>query len=166
MDGKKRLLIILAVIWAGVILYDLKPSWNKPASTGAARGAALAPKLRLDLLNKPRPRYKGVVKDIFSPVKTTFAKPNIEMPPPPAIAPAPPPPPSALKIFASEAKFIGFVEKGENRTVFLSRGPDVFLVKKGDVIDGRIRVTDITDKLMTLTDEAGAEQATIALAAN
>ncbi|MBI5492848.1 MAG: hypothetical protein HY893_07955 [Deltaproteobacteria bacterium] len=164
MDGKKRLLIILAILWAGVIAYDLKLFVARKAPE---RKDANGHGLTLALLDRPRPQYKGVIKDIFSPVKTAAERPRVEKPAPPVMAAPPPPaPPSALRVFAAQAKFIGFVEKGADRKVFVSRGADIFILKKGDVIDGKIKVVDITDNLMTLTDESGAEQANIPLAVN
>jgi len=157
MDPKKRLLIIIAAIWAALIAYNLW-SYVRPQAkkTGVTEPGQLvrqdAPVLRLSLLKKTRPAYRGVVKDIFTPVRP---------PAPPPVAVAAPPTPAQktpLEVFASEVKFIGFVEKGVKKTVFLSRGQDVFMVKKGDVIDGKFRVAGITDTLLTLMNIAGGDE--------
>lgn len=172
MVDRKRLLIILALVFSAVISYDLlffregggKPGPSaRPAGTKKERAEAM-PGLKSSLLDRPRPAYKGAARDIFAPLREEVKKPAakaIAQPaPPPQVLP--PPPPSRFKIFASEVKFLGLLEKKDGKTAFLSRGNDVYIVKKGDLLNG-YRVADITGSLLVLTDEESGEHAGIDL---
>lgn len=170
--GNKKILIILGLAWAGIIAYNVIPAKNDNTKTESAKRASAAgiQEPRLGLLNAPHPPYKQVTRDIFSPVKIAVAKAPSqkmpELPPPPVVKeePPPPPPPSPVKIFASELRFIGFYQKTENKkTVFLKRGQDVFLVKKGDTVDGKFRVVEVSDNALTLSDETAKEEARVDL---
>lgn len=170
MAGKKHLLIIFAVIWAGIIAYNysnftaprqVKTSDANKAAAKGGHGSFRPESLRImtELLKKPAYAYKGVKRDIFSPLK--MPSPVKEGP----NAPQDPPPPSQLQALASQIKFVGFLEKSENRTVFLSRGSDIIMVKKGDLIDGRFRVAEITNAIMTVKDETTGENVTLEMEA-
>lgn len=162
-------MIMLALVFAAVILYDLlffSGSDKKPETQARPAGikkerAGAGPGIELRLLDKTRPAYKGVVKDIFATLREEVKKPDATALPAPTL-PELPPPPSKFKTFASGLKFLGFLEKEDNKTAFLSKGNDVFIVKKGDKLDG-YRVTELTGNLLALTDEASGEHAGIDL---
>lgn len=171
MDSRKKLLIILSIIWAGLIAYRLMPA-ERPAPKASRVGARELPELRFDLLETKRPEYGGIKKDIFSPFKKPEAKPVAPKPTPvaavPVVAPPPPPQPppplpSPLQVFSTQVSFVGFVEKGASRKVFLSRGPDVFVVKKGDLIEGRFGITEINDSFIQFDDPVSGETVSINL---
>ncbi|MBI5562354.1 MAG: hypothetical protein HY894_05825 [Deltaproteobacteria bacterium] len=161
------IIIVLAVAWAGIIAFNygiyFGPAKTPAQSTGKkterlakasvkeepAQGA-----IRLDLLKKRRGASSGVVKDIFSPIK-----PDAPPPPPPSAPPPPPPkPPTPLETFANEVRFIGSLEKDAGKTIFISRGLDVYLIKKGDVIDGRFKVWDLTPATLVLRNASGGDE--------
>ncbi len=178
MDRNKKILIVfLVIIWGGIIAYNAGFFKGTPGSmpiSERAGGGAIAPlkaledipELRLDLLDAPRPPYKGIKKNIFSPLKFPVPKSSKKEPTPEVKAEPvvkPPPPPSPLETFRSSVRFMGFLEKDKDRTVFLTRGDDVFLVKRGDIIEGRFRVAEITDTLLRFSDEVSGEAASIVL---
>jgi hypothetical protein len=172
----KLILILFVFIWIGIIAYNsgffetarVVPVGKTPVRPTAALPSALEdlPELRLDLLDSPRPPYKGIKKNIFSPLKFPVPEPPKEEPvaepvlePPPVVKP----PPSPLETFKASITFIGFLEKEKDKTVFLTRGEDVFLVKRGDIIEGRFRVAEITDTVLRFSDELSGEAASIGL---
>lgn len=182
MDRNKKILIVfLVIIWGGIIAYNAGFFKGTPGGmpiSERAGGGAIAPlkaledipELRLDLLDAPRPPYKGIKKNIFSPLKFPVPKSPKKESPQELIPEAdaepvvkPPPPPSPLETFRSSVRFMGFLEKDKDRTVFLTRGDDVFLVKRGDIIEGRFRVAEITDTLLRFSDEVSGETASIVL---
>jgi hypothetical protein len=75
----KLILILFVFIWIGIIAYNsgffetarVVPVGKIPVRPTAALPSALEdlPELRLDLLDSPRPPYKGIKKNIFSPLK-------------------------------------------------------------------------------------------------
>ncbi len=97
------------------------------------------------MVAKPRP-----VPTKPKPVKPTIKKPA--------------PKPSPIETFKGQIVFAGFLEKeGARMTVFLSRGDDIFLVKGGDVIDGRFKIVEITKDYIKFMDTYTKELATILL---
>ncbi len=176
MGGSKKTLIVLALVWVAILVYNRVGQDSPPASPaekvaeGSGRGAAPAavPELRLDLLDRPAPDYTGVKKDIFRPLKAPVARAAVKKAPEPvapavAAPPPPPPPPTLLEKFVSSLKFLGFLEKKRDKTIFLGSGEDVFLARSGDIIGARFRVTGITDTALRLTDEVTGEEATLDL---
>jgi hypothetical protein len=173
----KKILILLLVIWVGILAYHSgifvgTPVMPKRAGPGPTVLSVLEdlPELRLELLDRPRPGYRGIKKNIFSPLKVHVPKPppkppkkSPPKPPPVVVKPPPPPPPSPLEVFTSKVKFIGFLEKEKDKTVFLNKGEDVFLVKSGDIIDDRFRVAEITDTVLRFNDEVNGDTATLDL---
>jgi hypothetical protein len=167
-----KILILLLVIWVAVLAYNRDifkgtPVMPERVGPGTIAQALLEdiPELRLDLLDRPKTSYKGIKKNIFSPLRFPKPKPKPKPPEPPPepepVVAKPPPPPSPLEVFTSKVRFIGFLEKKKDKTVFLNRGEDVFLVKRGDIIDGRFRVAEITDTLLRLNDEVNGEVGTV-----
>ena len=118
--------------------------------------------LRLDLLEVKQGRSFSGGKNIFhgafaeAPKKTV-----IPLPPPP---PPPPPPvqsevklppavaePTPLQREMAKFTFLGFLKKENRKTIFLSNGKEIFLVKKGDKFAGKYDVTSLTDETLTIS---------------
>lgn len=167
MQDKKVLLIALFTILTAVAAYAPSFLGGHSSGTGAAgvSDREKTPRLMLDLLEKERPEYKGVKRDIFSfprPKASVVARPPA---PPPVEAapdlPPPPPPPTELQTFASQASYIGVLSKQAGRTVFINSGSEVLTVRKGDVIGARFTVEDITDSMLVLKDGSTGEEASI-----
>ena len=175
MSRDKLILIFFVFIWIGIIAYNSgffetareAPVGKTPVRLTAALPSALEdlPELRLDRLDMPRPPYKGISKNIFSPLKFPVPKPPEEGPgAEPTLEPLPVvKPPSPLETFKASITFIGFLEKEKDKTVFLTSGEDVFLVKRGDIIEGRFRVAEITDTVLRFSDELSGEAASIVI---
>lgn len=174
MSRDKKILIFLLVVWSAVGAYYFTSSGGEGGKDStilpvrhdrrfAEDGGAFVAEVRLDLLTGKRPPYGKIKKDIFRPLKVFVpSKP----PPPPSEAvyekpvpkpPVPPTPPTKLEAFTSSVRFVGFMAKDWDKTVFLSRGEEIFLVRVGDVLEGRIRVADITEAQLTFLDDKTGE---------
>jgi hypothetical protein len=62
--------------------------------------------------------------------------------------------------------FLGYLQKENRRTVFLTKNNEIILVKKGDKIVGKYEVADITENMMTIVVAPGGEQVVIPLQQN
>lgn len=114
----------------------------RPAAKKAAAGKKAPPpadRLHLGLLAQEPQEFPGAKRDIFRfhggwapPVEELEAA----MPAPIDVEPPPPPPPPTpeelLRAAVTRITFLGFLEKGGVRTVFLSSGGELFLVKAGE----------------------------------
>ena len=170
LGSKKKAVAGLVIVWVVIIAYNFWPlNGSDPDGDVPGRGiiagklsegtGAVLPELRLELLEESPPAYTGIKRDIFSPVKVYVPKP-----PPKIVRPAPvKKPPSPIKTFVSRTKFAGFVEQGAVLTVFLSRGDDIFLIKEGDLVDGRFHVVSISPRVLRFEDSSTHEVATIAV---
>ena len=144
----------------------------------AAVGSEGYPRLRSDLLVRNSQPYPGVRRNLFSsafvseqgenegedlPEETPEVVAPVEVAPPPP----PPPPPSPQEIAQRELalyKFVGFFKKGEKKTIFLSTGGEILLVRKGDYLgrDRKYYVVNITETTLELR-KAGAGDFSIKL---
>lgn len=152
--NRKRLLLV--VLLGGLLLsllyaYLATPRLEKAPPREAARKSrgAVAEgaveyggvRVRLEALTGDRTPFPGARRDIFR----FREKPVLPAPPPPVKVEAPPepvvviPPQPVLPTPAEELQaalsrftFLGFLAKGGERTVFLSSGGELFLVKAGE----------------------------------
>lgn len=168
----------LAVIWVIVLVYVFYPAGRvdtsseyegelqRRRSVREDRSRALGldlPRVELELLDIERPKYKGVVKDIFSPVKP--APPKVK--PKPVVLPkhepveVEPPAPPPVEDFISHLSFAGFLEKGVRTTVFISTKDEIFLVQGGDVLSSRFKVVEIKTEYITFMDTVTREVGTL-----
>jgi len=156
---------------------------TRPAP-GAAAPAASQSQVHLALLDQERGRSAGFRRNLFSPifkeeVKLPPFKPiplpvppkPVVVPPPPVAAtpPPPPPPPTEEDLIAREmAKltFLGFLKKGDEKTVFLSKDRDIFLAKKGSTLAGKYQVSGLTDEAITIKSLSGGKEVVIPLVEN
>ncbi|AMV72776.1 hypothetical protein JCM30471_12920 [Desulfuromonas carbonis] len=93
--------------------------------------------LHLELFQVNEGTFPGYKRNIFGSVEPPPPPP----PPPPKVvsapvvaAPPPPPPPQPTPVVQRELarfRFLGYLEKDQEKTVFLSRDKDLYLVKKG-----------------------------------
>lgn len=152
---------------------------------GARKTAALpVGMVRLDLLQGNSAGAGGYRHNIFAPLFREKEKPGtlklpppppplkLPPPPPPVAAPAPPPPPpppSQAQLDEAELGkivFLGFLKKGGERTVFLSKGGEIFVVKKGGAVGPKFRVADLTDDAITIKSVDSDRQMVIPLVEN
>jgi hypothetical protein len=134
----------------------------------AAQGGERRPQGRIDfayLASGPQ-EFAGAQRDIFRfdqqrPVKATPPPPVVQMqtlesltvPPPtvPEVVPM-----AEVRKSLSQFTFLGFLEKGGEKTVFLSSGGDLFLAKQGERFGVRqeFLVAEIDDKLLKVRHSA------------
>ncbi|MBU5614855.1 type II secretion system protein PulP [Geomonas azotofigens] len=153
-----------------------------PKAAANAGGA-----LHLDLLRREQPGFSGFRRNIFSPIFREEEKlSGLKLPPPPPppkklptlpatmptpveAPPPPPPPPTAEQLDDAELGkfvFIGFLKKGGERTVFLSKGGEIFLAKKGGQVGPRFQVSNVTDEAITIKSIQTDRQLVIPLVEN
>ncbi|HTY21166.1 MAG TPA: hypothetical protein VMC44_05970 [Geobacteraceae bacterium] len=187
MNRQKIALTLLLVVFAGAIVYSFLggPKQRKaeklkyvPGMSAEyyrnINGAENGTRLRLDLLDGERPRFSGFHRNIF---KSVFASqhraplvPARRAPAPPPPTPPPPPPVKTPAQVAMEEVgrfvFLGYLQKENRKTIFLTKDNQIFLLKKGDRIGGRYSVAEITENMLTIALAPGGEQVVIPLTQN
>jgi Tfp pilus assembly protein PilP len=155
---------------------ELSPHNVQPKTNSPEMAIVLEPARQNVSFSNPR--------NIFAPL--TFKKPT---PPPPKRKPKPvvakppkpkrkkPPPPSGPspgELAAQQARqllnkyrFLGYLKKGGESQAFLTNGKDIYIVRQGEIMEGRIHVNRIdptTIVLSTKVKETGDQiEATIPL---
>jgi hypothetical protein len=134
----------------------------------ALEGEEKKPQGRIDfayLASGPQ-EFAGAQRDIFRfdqrrTVKTAPTPPVVQMQdsPTPATSPLEAPeivPMAVVKRSLSQFTFLGFLEKGGEKTVFLSSGGNLFLAKKGERfgVGQEFLVAEIDDKLLKVRHSA------------
>lgn len=162
MSRKKLLLYILlgvSLLAAGRAVLSVTRTRETPAAPPPPRSADGAPAkapsappageegVRLDLLNREREPFRGTRHDLFAPLfqekkpAPRTAMPALPPPPPlpplPAAPAPPPPPPPPVPGWTAQQElarftYLGFLEKKGAKTIFLSAGDEIFVVKQGD----------------------------------
>jgi hypothetical protein len=189
MNRQKMVLALLLVFFAMALAYSFmgRPQQRsvkklkytpgmRVATYGAINKAQDDKKLRLELLDRDMPSFAGFRRNIFRPVFSSEMKlSSIPLKPlkPAPPAPPPPPPPPVEKTPAQIAMeevgqfaFLGYLQKENRKTVFLSKNNEIILVKKGDKIVGKYEVADITENMMTIAVAPGGEKVAIPLQQN
>lgn len=139
-------------------------------------------RVRLDLLERKQGGAPAGGKNIFQSLfDTGVKKPSVPLPPPPPppvkkIAPPPvavtaPSGPQAVEPTPMQRDmatftFLGFLKKENRKTIFLSTGKEIFLVKKGDKISGKYDVTELTDEAITISSLQDSGEIVIPLVEN
>lgn len=161
----------------------------KPADT-AAKAASKPPAtsvertLRLDRLEREQSGFKGYRRNIFRPIftdelklmkqKASAVKP-LFVPPVAVVAqrPVPVPPavqpafqPEILQSTLSHFTFLGFLKKGNRKTIFLSKDKEIVLVRKGERFAQHYEATKITDQALTIRATDTGEEIVIPLTEN
>jgi hypothetical protein len=151
-----------------------------PAVNAAAPAAAGDERtLRLAMLEREQPGFKGYRRNIFKPIFTdeirlmkqkalAFKPPPI--PPvavlPPIVVPPPVAPQETLKSTLARFVFLGFLKKDNRKTIFLSKDTDIILVRKGDKFAGRYEAKSVTDQALTIVAIDSGEEIIIPLLEN
>jgi hypothetical protein len=142
--------------------------------------------LKLELLNREQGAFKGYRRDLFRPIfvdelkllQKKAAAPKLVKPPP--LPPPPPPPPinivPAVSAVEEQAKrnrqelgkfvFKGFLNEGNQKTIFLLKDGAILLVKKGDIFEKRFKAISITDQALTIQVIDSGEEIVIPLMEN
>jgi len=193
--NRKRLILVvllillpLALVWsyrtyprpqvAATLKYapgsHVQAERRRPPATRATTPAKLDNMLRLDLLDREPPVFKGYRRNIFRPALVDELKQMkqraaaVKSPPPPVLPPPPPPLPVAEAPRRELARFtfLGFLKKDSRKTIFLTKDKDILLVRGGDVVAGRYEATSITDQALTLLVRDTGEEIVIPLLEN
>ena len=164
------------------------PGMRAPAPRKAApppKAAAPAPApmaddktVHLSQLAKTAAGFKGYRRNIFRPIfheefkeilppLTNVAPPPVPPPPPPPMPTPPPVPPvpelTPLQRDMAQFTFLGFMKKDGQKTIFLAKDKDIFLVKKGYKIAGKYEATAITEERLTIKALDGSGEIVIPL---
>jgi hypothetical protein len=174
------ILLALAMVWSyariprqkRVAALRFAPGRQEPHLTvkrgGTAGREGGGSGLRLDLLEREASGFRGYRRNLFKPVfvdevkaarlrAATFRpRPLQRQLPPPMAAP---PPRRELATFT----FLGFLQKDNRKTVFLSRDGEIILVRKGDTFGGRFQAASITDQALTIKVADTGEEIVIPL---
>jgi hypothetical protein len=168
MSRQKRLLAVLAGLFVLALVYafwamprqqrvatTVEPPPRRPAVETPVAAPAEGTRVRLDLLSRDRERFAGYQRDIFN-----YPRPAPPPPPPRVEKPPVPPPvisepafvPPEVKQELARFTFLGFLEKEDVKTVFLSSGEEIFLVKKGRNFGegNEFHVTDLTPERLII----------------
>jgi len=177
-SNQKILLAALVVMWVILLAYRIliheepkrAPLTYRPGQTVSSTVAKgkdrLDLVLKLDLLNlKPPPPGKEV-KNLFLPLHYEPPKP---VSPPPTLPP-PPPPPSPEEIAAQKAReelsrfrYLGYLNRTDREQAFLSRGNDLFIVRRGETITGTYQLKEVNNNFAVIQDTATKVEITLAL---
>lgn len=185
MNRQRLILFVLVLLFGVAALWSysamprfktVDPSTYKPvqqakpakpavaATAKPSRSADDGTRLKINLLAAEPAGFQGYRRNIFKPVFVDEMKIARQQ----AVAIMPPPrvpvPPVAPVVVQPEAAplarftFLGFLKKGDVKTIFLENEKNILLVKKGDKIAGRYEATEISDQALTLKDtDSGAE---------
>ncbi len=116
-------------------------------------------RVHLDLLNSEPEPFPGAERDIFRfkqrrlpPPPVTIAPPPV-LPEPELVAPVvllPPTPIEVMQRALGQFTFLGFLEKSGEKTVFLSSGGELYIVKRGESFgaENEFEVAEIDGNLL------------------
>jgi hypothetical protein len=131
---------------------ERKPARSAPAAASPAPEKPAGPAQSAILRLQPREELIGDVGEgSFKSKDGVFGGQTWNPPPPPPpenLKPAPPPPPTAPPL---PFQFIGKAAADGQWEVFLGRGEQTFVVRKGTQIDGTYRVENIAPPTLTIT---------------
>jgi Tfp pilus assembly protein PilP len=177
MDRKKIIMVVLVIIFLISLVYRIMHPFRQESVTEltyvgdrvvvkAIKGDSSlseqnaseeGAKVRIDLFLSP-PRHKGkVIRNVFEATtvqKTTQPAGTAKKEPQQKAAleiPKKENPLASAKQDLSRFNVFGMFERGDEKIVFLERGKEVLVVRKGDRIDGKYMVESITDQKIMLT---------------
>lgn len=182
MNRQRLILFVLVLLFGVAALWSysamprfktVDPSTYKPAqqvkpaiaaTDKPSRNADDGTRLKINLLDAEPAGFKGYRRNIFKPVLVDEMKvarqQAVAIMPPPRV-PAPPVVPAVIQPEAAPLArftFLGFLKKGNVKTIFIENEKNILLVKKGDKFAGRYEATEISDQALTLkVTDSGAE---------
>lgn len=175
-NRKKKLLAVLVILFFTALGYRiLNPfeqgrvdrltySGDPKGETPGRAGAKASPKKKdlgieipIELMSLP-PEHRGAVLNEHFFQAIPAVKPEAPPPPPPEAggeerAPAAEDPVAMVERDLSQLQVIGIYTQGDAPVIFFQRGKQTLVVRKGDRIDGKYLVEDITLDAITLRAE-------------
>jgi hypothetical protein len=182
MNRQKLLLVILLGVLAISLVYAF---WRTPRQKQVVTSGEKRPvrqsisakskeepavdqtRVHIEFLNRENQSFPGAEKDIFGPLYVEKLPP----PPPPPVAQAPPPPPPVVQAPPKQLvrfDFLGFLQMGGEKTVFLSSGNEIFVVKKGSRFgrNKEFQAVDLTPEKLVIRQDDDPQPITVRLAEN
>lgn len=183
MSGKQILFACLLAILGGLFIYRFySPGMPAGVSVGRAPVEGRRPAVdlkdyavRIDLLNAAREEMDEGAVNIFASIShsggvkggKSSAKGDGEVKPPPVpekpvVQLPPPPPPKTPEQLAAERavqelerfRFLGFVRKGDGRSLFLGRGDELLVVGETEKVKGLYNIKLMGKDYLILADPA------------
>jgi hypothetical protein len=166
LDRNQKILLILGVVLLVVLIYRLFTPYRQPTvaeltHTGrpAAAPAAAKPEngratdpatavVKLSVYLSPPENLSQVRRDPFTMVAMAP-----ETPPAPAQRPPEAGPEERLRRDMQRFQVFGNLQRGQEKAIFLQRGKQVLVVRKGDRIDGRYLIEDLAEDSITVSAE-------------
>lgn len=166
---KKWGIAAFVVIWAALIAYNL-PYFSGAKQVRLGEKGFQAPlsktnTLRSASIEVQTRKYPGVIKNLFRPntgssFGSTISRSSVKAQPIPVVEASrseSPVIPSDLKIFTGKLRIAGMLKKNHDKIVFAYRGTDVIFMRKGDLLEGRFVVSEISDEFILITSLADNE---------
>ena len=178
-NKKVGYLFLLLGLWGLLTFYQMaefsSPEGESPMGSNLHAGKTTnLPPIKAIRLEKDFPNARQSVKlanprNIFAPLelsatglKTASSQTKLQTPVPPTpikqTPPVAPPGPSAAELAAQRARtalnqyrFLGFLTKGGESQAFLTNGQAIYIVKQGEMVEGRIQVNKIESEMITLS---------------
>lgn len=169
MTNKNKILISLALIWVVLIVYHLASPGGFFYLGGKGENAVMQkiassnvdslPVIDFETLEK-KEKYKKTSTDLFYKKKKKYTpKPKITIDPVPIVKEKTP-----FEHFIETVAFAGFVQKvtgQRKKAFFIDYNEEIFIVKEGDLIVNRFKITGVTDKNVYFQDVKTKEQGSI-----
>ncbi|HXN07389.1 MAG TPA: hypothetical protein VN944_10035 [Nitrospiria bacterium] len=178
-NNKKTILLsFLVLVWIGLFFYlksgpeqghrplkhkpgEVAPSELPMSGSGGKGGGRLA-------LLRPAEKLE-ITKNIFAPIRVYIAPPpkTAALLPPVVVTP---PPPSAEEIARSQAmadlsqfKYLGYLNKGGREQGFFSKGSELYIVGKGEAMEGNFILKEIDPNHAVLRDRPTGVESSLTL---
>jgi len=154
---------VKALTYTG-IKYKNRLTKNIPSETSSATDFLV----RTDILNKPAFKNKKVKRDLFYLKGQVKNSDEVEGEKPPIVEQVPDEsiPKHRAEIDLPQYSFFGSLTKDGIKTIFLSKGNDIYLVKKGKKVDNNYLVCSIGTDIMTLLLQNTNEEISVGLQEN
>ncbi len=172
---KKFVILAFAVIWAVLIAYNLQnligPEQPRPAEKGTQAPLSKAAGLRSTSVNVQAKGYPGVIKDLFRPNAENYLRP-VRSETPTKTQPLQATEtlqaesqtrPSDLKVFTGKLRIAGMLKRNQDKIVFAYKENDVIFMRKGDLLEGKFIVSEVSDEFILITSLADNESSKIAI---
>ena len=169
MNRNKKILLGLLATLAIAIAYRLTNPFEqattdrltfgratKVTSAKTAEESTAQIQIRLDLLQSPPQESVTVHRDLFRP-PTVLKAAKRENPKTPAPEPVPQSAREKIQEQFKRFKRFGSYQHGKKIYLFLERGKQVLIVTRGDRIDGKYEITDVTEKSVTIASRELSE---------
>ncbi|MCA9419985.1 MAG: hypothetical protein KC592_03135 [Nitrospira sp.] len=177
MTNQRKWLVLggLLSVWGIVTIFQMSDSDPTNPGSSATSGIPLPSIKELELDNafyNPRQTATfSMPRNIFAPLgmsqmaareqsdKTSTSRPTWSAPPPPPPLPSTPGPSLAdlagqrAREQLNQFKFLGYLTKGGESQAFLTNGQAIYIVKQGEMLEGRVQVHKIEPETVVLTTE-------------